>query len=897
MFYSGRLSVAAFACAFAIAQSAYKTPLAHAQVSDIEREWRLVQQAQAAHGRGRVAAERGDRATADGELQTAAAYYRQLIEDNPLRRDLYAPLADTLIRRGNAAAAYALLVQQTREGNKERVVHLQLVRALAGMRRYRHALEAAQKLAQKEPHDPVLQALLGMAAAEAGEPELAMKALGQVLGQPPTAVELRDIGLDLPTLRLSRARLLLSAQRSSEAAADLAELAKAQQPEALFLLGQAYLESGRVNDAISALQRCVALPAATAGPFRSRATAMLAQALLQSGRTKDAISVLRQAGDDSTVLLALAQMYLNDQPPNPAAALLVIERATERDPGDPRLCFERASLYEQTGRTPAAQSEFERCLKLAVPTGTEAALEAQLFRADVELRLNRLDDGIANLRSIMNRPLGAVQSKALGAQPLSLRLAQALLQRGLKELKATPPSAQALADLQEAHRLTPSALTAHGLALALLGNGQPREALSLLAPLAQNGPSANDPRLLGAYGRALRESDQTAEALPVLKRAETLLSAGAPNPPLRAALRAEQAAVLIALEKPMEALKLTEGNEPASARARGQAYLATVRAFYATAAATVTRSPAATPPSRGPFPQLRGPHDQPQAPQPGQPGKLPLRLAEKPRGPFPPLRAGLEPSDTMAQEASSATSPQGLSDERQVLFYAQQALRSGTLSQSERGEAMLYQVVALVHGGQYALALKLLGEVAAQIDPSTLDALLGPGSFAELKARVTLRGGDFYAGITLAQQALPLLKPQAARALQTTMAVAYTNKAIEVMERNQPDRVNLLLRNAWEKVHGGSAENLSRANYNLAVLQLHRGKLEDARAALGRLDPQQLPEVWIGIGSYYDLLGDGRAAMENYRRYLQAAVPGDPQLSRVHQWVDLLERIHAGEQP
>ena len=60
--------------------------------------------AQAAHTRGRG---RCPRRSSDGrrELAEAAARYRQLAELNPLRKDLYAPLADTLIARGNAAAA------------------------------------------------------------------------------------------------------------------------------------------------------------------------------------------------------------------------------------------------------------------------------------------------------------------------------------------------------------------------------------------------------------------------------------------------------------------------------------------------------------------------------------------------------------------------------------------------------------------------------------------------------------------------------------------------------------------------------------------------------------------------------------------------------------------------
>jgi hypothetical protein len=290
---------------------------------------------------------------------------------------------------------------------------------------------------------------------------------------------------------------------------------------------------------------------------------------------------------------------------------------------------------------------------------------------------------------------------------------------------------------------------------------------------------------------------------------------------------------------------------------------------------------------------LRGPLDRP-AKAPLLTVPRPPPTARAPRGPFPTLRLAGDATEAVA--ATSGLLTAGLSDERHVITYAQSALRSGALSPSERGEAMLYQVVALCHLGQFAVASKLLGEIATQIDLPTLDGLLGPGGFVDLKARLTLRGGDYYQGMGLAQQALPLLGGPAALTLKNIMAGASTSKAIDMIERGTPpERVFTLLKNTWTLAHGGPPENLLRANYNLAILQLYRGKLADAKAALLRIDPQVLPEVFVGLGSYHDLLGDGRAAMDAYRRYLQTATPGDPQMARVQQWVDVLERVHGQE--
>lgn len=857
---------------------------AGAQMSDIEREWRTLQKAQAAHVRGREAAQRGDKPNAELELAAAAELYRQLIEQNPLRRDLYAPLADTLIRRGNSAAAYALLIGQTRGGNKEPAVQRELIRALQGMRRYRHALEEAQKLAQSDPKNQVLQAMIGEVAAEAGESALAIQVLGPVLAQPPSKKQLEDAGLDLTALRLLRAKLLLGARRGLEAMSALAELANAEHPEALLLLGEAYTGSGRLDDAVKVLRRCLVV--STLAVQRSRATVLLAQALQRGGNNKEAINVLRQAGEAPEVLLALSQIYMTEQPPNTAAALMVIERAAQFDARDQRVCLEHASLLEQMKRRDAAVAELVRCIALAPPANADDAAEALAVRADVELRLGRYDDAITNLRAVLTRMQGAADPQPVKSKRLTARLSQALLRRGIEAISTAPKENLGLADLEEAHKLMPSPATAQGLGLGYLSLGRAKDAAALLLPLCQTvtGTTTNDARLLGACGRALRESDQPEQALPLLQRAETILALS-PSPPLRAALRQEQAGALVALSRPMDAIKLIEGNDAAALRAKAQAFLAAVRAFYTTPTQRPAPTPVTPPPGvkgkRGPFPPLRTAQDQPILAR--GPGGKPVR------GPFPPLRGA-----TGQVEPTAAPPPvsQGLTEERQVLTFAQAALRGGTLSVSERGEAMLYQVVALYHAGQYTVALKLLGEVAAQIDQATLEALLGPGGFADLKARVTLRGGDFYQAMGLATQALPLLKREAASSLKNTLAVAYTDKALEMIERGQPDRAYTLLRSAWTQARGGPAENEARANYNLAVMLLNRGKLEEAKFALLRIDVQLVPEVWIGLGSYHDLLGDGKGALENYRRYLQTAVPGDPQLVRVQQWVDVLERVH-----
>ncbi len=910
---------------------------AQAQTSEIEREWRTLNQAQAAHTRGREAIERGERAAAETELATAAALYRQLLELNPLRKDLYAPLADTLLRRGNAAAAYALCVQQIRSGVREVPLQVQLFRALSGMRRLRHAVDEAQKALAAAPTDARLQAVLGELAAEAGEHELAIRSLTSALGQAGRALPLNpplDTGISVSALRLTLARSLLMAKRPQEVAAALGDLVAAGSPEVLLLVGQAQLDAGQYPQAVATLQRILPqLPPAQ----RAQVTVLISRALQKSGRMTEAIAALRQAGDQPVCMQALADIYMAETPPNPAAAAMVLERAAQIDPSDLRLCLDHAIVLDKAQKADRALAELQRCESLHLPEAD--VLSTLSLRADLQIKLGRLDEGIASLREARKRSLQGpsgkgpaakptADSRAEPATPFDARLAAALSRRGLVAINTSPLPKEALADLEEAKLLataaatlpgTPATLTtvtAQALALGLLAGGRAGDAVTLLSPLCEGPQAAPSALLLSVFGRALRENGQPGQALSVMVRAEEQ-AAAQNDAPLRQALRQDQGETLIALGRPFDALRLIEGNDETARRQRAFAFLSAVRAYYQPTQPSRGRSAS----RRGPFPPLRQGHEAPEtragkaATYPPLRGPIDLSEVQTARGPFPPLRGGSEaqaargpfpplrgssdgPEAGNGTTATAALPPQGLNDDRQVLSYAQAALRAGSaLSASERAEAMLYQVVALARGGQFDIALRRLTEVGNQFDLPTLESLLGPGGFTHLKARLTLRGGDFYQGASFAQQALQQIQPTAARALQSAMAVAYTSKAIDLLERGERgdiERANALLRSAQGYAQATSPDNQARMQYNLAVLQLYRGRAEEARALLTRIDPQVLPTVWLGLGSYYDLVGDSRTALDHYRRYLQSTEPGDPQLPLVRQWVDVLERIYEG---
>jgi tetratricopeptide (TPR) repeat protein len=653
----------------------------------------------------------------------------------------------------------------------------------------------------------------------------------------------------------------LEKQRAPEAVALLTDLtrqvpADQRDAEVQLLLGSALLRSGKAADAVATLRRYL-----QGSPNSPRALALLAQALAESGQLPAGIELLERAEENAEILDTLGRLYQRRQPPDLAPAQAVLARAAALQPQSLRVCVNYATVLQHAQQANKALAEIIRCTAplLAPPPespavgaplldGVEEPQRALTLRAELEVKAGRYDDAMATLRAALQMvPAGSALAGVLRG-----RLAQALMRRGLALLPATVgPAAAPLADLTEAHKLQGSAATGHALALGLLSTGKPAEALQIVSPLVDANP--NDPRLLGVYGRALRENGQLVESRQTLQKAEAMVTAAGAAPAganvaLRAALRQELALTLMALKKPVEALRLLDGNDEITQRLRAQANLVSARALFDNA----------NPTPAGP---------------PGPSGALPQPLGHA----VPDIHA--------------------------VMFVTQAALKAGpAVLPVQRAEAKLWQVRVLHGTGQDELAARLLGEVSVAFDQPTLDSLLGPGGFASLQAQIVLRGGDFQKGVMLAQHAISRLPKDAARPLQTALAFAYTERGVELASRGEYDRANSLLRSALIHTQGGPLPNLLRAQYNLAVLQLMRLRPEDARVVLGKLDPQLLPEALIGLGSYYDAMGDPRAALDAYRRYGQLleqnpTVPRPPYADLVEHWVETLSRVYDATAP
>ena len=794
-----------------------------AQSASIEQEWRILTDAQAAYQRGNAAANRGDLPGATREWEAATAGFQQVMRLNPMRTDLFAPLADIHIRRGHPAVAYALLTQQVRGGVSDLSVRIQVVRALRAMNRRSKALAQSEELRQAFPSEPEVTALHAELLAEDGQSDQALMLLMLVL--PKLPLDGRFPGVDGVAMRKLHARLLMAKGRGAEAVGSLTDLLKARptEAEALLLLGQAQLSSGKHAEAVTTLRRYL-----LQFPQDGRAQAALGQALADGGQLLAGIEQLEHAGDTPEAVSMLGLLYLRKVPPDTPAAVAALTKALQLQPSNLRVCVELAQLRDQAGQGAEALTVIERCTEplLGADGGLGpvdgSAQKALLLRLDLQLKNNKFEPAMQTWKG--------VQARYPGLASLQGKLAGALMRRGLSKLPATSQptvSTAGLPDLLEAHKLAPSVATAQSLALGQIAAGQPQDALQTLQSYLKEG--SGEPRFLGAYGRALRDAGQAQDALLVLQKAEALTSNAPANQALRLGLRQELAQCYLALQQPRLAQRYLDGTDDLTQQIKAQSGLAAARILFGTA----------------------------------------------PPGTAPNFQS--------------------------VMFVTQAVLRGGpAVLPVQKAEAKLWQVLALIHNGQIDVAMKLLTEVAQLFDVASLEQVMGRGGLPHLQARVSLRFGDYYQGSSFAQQALPALTPDQVRSLHASMAASFNNKAVEVAGKGDLEKAGPLLRSALQQAQSSSPQHLLRVLYNQAVLLLQRGRYDDAKGLLAKIDPQQLPDVLVAQGAQLEGQGDPRGALEHYRRYLQlgaALTPPAEQLSQVRDWVDSMARFYEGAAP
>ena len=343
--------------------------------------------------------------------------------------------------------------------------------------------------------------------------------------------------------------------------------------------------------------------------------------------------------------------------------------------------------------------------------------------------------------------------------PFDARLSAALVRRGLAQLSTTPLPRAALADLEgrsawpvDNHDTRPIAGTAGRW------------------PGGRGGDSPVAP-LRGAARRGWHRSSWPSLAALCGKMASRSRRSACCNAPTNWPQRVQPRCVgpapgrgetLIALGRPLDALRLIEGNDETAKRQRAFAFWPRC-AYYQPSGRGRTsgrrdrfRRCARRTSSRGRARQSRANG---------------LSAAARPdrsvgsadgRGPFPPLRTGNDAQTAGARFRRCAGSdvPEGSSagpgrpgghgaatagPQRRaagaVVCASGAAGRDGALGQRAR-QTMLYQVVALARSGQHDISLRRLnGSPASSISRRWMPCW-GKAALPTTKARITLRGGD-----------------------------------------------------------------------------------------------------------------------------------------------------------
>ena len=219
---------------------------------------------------------------------------------------------------------------------------------------------------------------------------------------------------------------------------------------------------------------------------------------------------------------------------------------------------------------------------------------------------------------------------------------------------------------------------------------------------------------------------------------------------------------------------------------------------------------------------------------------------------------------------------------------------------SQRAETKLWQVVGLAGNGQIDVAVKLIAEVASLFDVPTLELVMGRGG------RHICRPG-WHCGLATITAARSWLSRRCHRCPRSGQGAACQHHHRRQQQGGRSggqkatsERANGLLRAAVQQAKAGNSPHLLKVLYNLAVVQLQRGRHDEAKSTLAKVDPVQLPEALVAQGALAEAVGDPRGALEQYRRYLSAGGAANPpgeQLASVRDWVDAMARFYEGAAP
>ena len=335
-----------------------------------------------------------------GRVPQGLDTYRQAVAQEPADNDRPAAreLADVLFnfnQTQDAAAIYRQLFDQTQDPEVRQRVGLRLAEAQL---RLQQTDQARAVLDQLEP-SATGEALRGMIAAQNGNRQQAIDFVNASLGRdsqnaltyyqravllsqdPETQAQaLRDtaqalaLSPDMAQALALQANLQLQAGRPDEAARTLRRLLETApgNNQARLQLTQLYLSQQRTDDAADLIDDGLAMEPQS--PLWLMARANLATSRGDLDQAVDALEQVMDASPNAQALSRLALLYLQQDRPAPAAALL---------DEHPTLLSENPLLQAVRGRSLAAQGQTEpaqRVFTLALQRAGSAAEVSQILR-------------------------------------------------------------------------------------------------------------------------------------------------------------------------------------------------------------------------------------------------------------------------------------------------------------------------------------------------------------------------------------------------------------------------------------------------------------------------------------------------------------------------------------
>ncbi|MGQ9583782.1 MAG: tetratricopeptide repeat protein [Anaerolineae bacterium] len=474
-----------------------------------------------------------------GRADKAAAEYQKAMSltgetlkakpDDPLSIVAH---ADTLWIQGKweeAAAEYQQAIQQaeTLRLRPERLasLHRSLGRAYLDLERWTEAVDAYTRAIALSPGLSMDYVSLGMAYGHLGQSDQAVAAYQQAIALMPCEANTHDLLGDL----------YRQLGRAEEALAEYREAVKYAPDDftAWQSIGQILEERGEADEAKAAYEKAVAAAQAYLehNPRDAAATSLLGLMHLLLGNTQEAISALQKAvalQPDADNHHALGNAYYEDQEYD--KALAEYQAALAADPTRVASVVALGDTYEKLGQTDEAIAAYREALALEENADVHAYIgillarqgradEAEAeYKASLQLEDNLLSHvGLGELYEKAGKTEQAIaeyeaalnlSDNASTLANLHITLARLYQTLGRVE-EATGEYQAALALLPEDPHLDGTRAT---LALALLDQCRPDEALATLQPALERGKAQLPVEVLRAQATVYEAQGKEAEA-------------------------------------------------------------------------------------------------------------------------------------------------------------------------------------------------------------------------------------------------------------------------------------------------------------------------------------------------------------------------------------------------